>query len=153
MLSVDERSPTLSEHPLFAHIFRLLDQLLVQVRRTRMLLFRTYDAIDQIPTNVRPMYSEWHRGKAQCGKTAVRVASQRSGSDAHPTNRNGIEAGSQRGAAMDGTESNRSGCSRYHVERGPTEFVITYGTSRLFTDKIAFHRSIGVPVCNLLSVV
>jgi hypothetical protein len=58
VLPANEQMIPLSKHPLFAKIFRLLDQLLFQVRRTRILLSRTYDVIDHIPDEFRQTFSE-----------------------------------------------------------------------------------------------
>lgn len=59
VLSIDERQTVPSNaHPLFLEIFRLLDQLHFQVHKMQMLISRTDDMIDRIPTNVRPMFSD-----------------------------------------------------------------------------------------------
>ncbi|CAF1145719.1 unnamed protein product [Adineta steineri] len=56
--STDEQTHSLSKHPLFIKIFRLLDQLLLQVHEMQILIIRTYDMINELPYDLRPFYSE-----------------------------------------------------------------------------------------------
>lgn len=58
ILSLDDEVISISGHPLFRKIFGLIDQLLGQVHKMQSLIIRTYEMINHMPNDLRPVFDE-----------------------------------------------------------------------------------------------